>query len=99
MKDATNLREAAERLRALAEDRTPLHPDVVVAVANLLDTEAGIRETQPTGFYEVEDADKVAAVLAEAHRDRSHVCVPECRPNAHIAFVGRAALDAERNVQ
>lgn len=28
-----------------------------------------------------------------AERDRSHVCVPECRPNAHIAFVGRRLAD------
>lgn len=26
--------------------------------------------------------------------DKSHVCVPECRPNKHIAFKGRQALEA-----
>ena len=60
---AGRLREAAGRLRDVPEDITL---ETVLAVAEMLEVEAHIRETQPRGFYEVAEADLIAeAVLAD----------------------------------
>lgn len=57
------LAEAAARLRAAPESITV---EVVLAVAEMLEVEDHIRETQPRGFYEVAEADLIAeAVLAD----------------------------------
>ena len=59
----TRMENAADELRLAVEEGREVSVAVLLAVADLLATEAGIRTTQPRGFYEVEDADKVAAAI------------------------------------